>query len=212
MHRVCLLVCMVKPSSVRQVPDSMQFSNSCSIQTLTKRGNSIFPWLHWLGDLVAPFRRECWQRVRARVRNPPTNNYMQAGRLTHHCLGCMLSSQRLIHTKQMMCTSTGRSRIRLQKTGEVFSLVPPPSKANNVIIGRVWIDTAGDYSLINTTTGAKCSMYFTPCGWFGSGRYEVETLAHVPLPCLLIFMALNELITNKIPKPGCQSRSHRWLD
>ena len=69
---------------------------------------------------------------------------------------------------------TGRSRIQLKKTGEVFSLVPPPSKANNVIIGRVWIDTAGDYSLINTTTGAKCSMYFTPCGWFGSGRYEVS--------------------------------------
>ncbi|KAK9843175.1 hypothetical protein WJX74_008032 [Apatococcus lobatus] len=68
----------------------------------------------------------------------------------------------------------GRSRIRLKKTGEVFSLVPPPSKANNVIIGRVWIDTAGDYSLINTTTGAKCSMYFTPCGWFGSGRYEIS--------------------------------------
>ncbi len=24
----------------------------------------------------------------------------------------------------------------------------------------------------NTTTGASCTLHFTPCGWFSSGRYE----------------------------------------
>lgn len=27
--------------------------------------------------------------------------------------------------------------------------------------------------LENTNTGARASLYFTPCGWFSSGRYEV---------------------------------------
>lgn len=68
----------------------------------------------------------------------------------------------------------GRTRIKLKTTGEVFSLVPPTSKANNVIIGSTWIDTYGDYTLLNVNTGAKVYMYFTPCGWFGSGRYEIS--------------------------------------
>ena len=96
----------------------------------------------------------------------------------------------------------GRTRIRLKPTGEVFSLVPPTSKAHNVILGSTWIDTYGDYTLVNATTGArapprggggggvrlarsalltpqsnagaKAYMYYQPCGWFGSGRYEVR--------------------------------------
>ena len=68
----------------------------------------------------------------------------------------------------------GRSRIKLKSTGEVFTLVPPNVKANNVIVGSTWIDNDGDFSLVNTTTGARVSMYFTPCGWFGSGRYQVR--------------------------------------
>lgn len=36
----------------------------------------------------------------------------------------------------------GRTRIRLKTTGELFSLVPPTSKANNVIIGR-WAGALG---------------------------------------------------------------------
>jgi len=39
--------------------------------------------------------------------------------------------------------------------------------------GKTWIDTYGDYTLLNTTSGAKAYMYFQPCGWFGAGRYEV---------------------------------------
>ena len=72
-----------------------------------------------------------------------------------------------------MAMLTGRTRIRLKSTGEVFSLVPPNCKAHNVIVGRTWVDSAGDFTLLNATTGAKGSMYFTPCGWFGSGHHEV---------------------------------------
>jgi hypothetical protein len=37
-----------------------------------------------------------------------------------------------------------------------------------------WIDTYGDYTLLNVTTGAKAYMYYQPCGWFGAGRYVVS--------------------------------------
>mmetsp|Transcript_11257 Transcript_11257/g.33809 ORF Transcript_11257/g.33809 Transcript_11257/m.33809 type:complete len:452 (-) Transcript_11257:444-1799(-) len=68
----------------------------------------------------------------------------------------------------------GRSRIKLKSTGELFTLRPCNVKAHNVIVGGVWVDNEGDYTLENTTTGAKAHLYFTPCGWFSSGRYEVS--------------------------------------
>jgi hypothetical protein len=67
----------------------------------------------------------------------------------------------------------GRTRVRLRSTGEVFSLVPPNCKAHNVVVGRTWVDTFGDYILLNATTGAKAEIYFSPCGWFGSGFHEI---------------------------------------
>ena len=79
------------------------------------------------------------------------------------------------------CGSAGRTRIRLKSTGEVFSLVPPNCKAHNVIVGRTWVDSAGDFTLLNATTGAKGSMVFTPCGWFGSGHHEVSCASCAPL-------------------------------
>lgn len=69
----------------------------------------------------------------------------------------------------------GRSRIHLKAPlEETYSLVPPNSKAHNLIVGRTWVDCYGDFSLLNTRTGARCLLRFTPCGWFGAGRYEVR--------------------------------------
>ncbi|KAL0344532.1 UNVERIFIED_CONTAM: Oxysterol-binding protein-related protein 3A [Sesamum radiatum] len=61
-----------------------------------------------------------------------------------------------------------------QRAGVVLDLVPPPSKANNIIFGRTWVDSPGDMILTNLTTGDKVVLYFQPCGWFGAGRYEVD--------------------------------------
>ena len=78
--------------------------------------------------------------------------------------------------KDLPCLyGAGRSRIRLRQTGEVFSLVPPNSTAHNLIMGSIWVDCHGNFSLSNVSTGAKCSLYFTPCGWFSAGRYEVRS-------------------------------------
>lgn len=76
-------------------------------------------------------------------------------------------------TTARLSASAGRTRIKLRKNGEVYSLVPPNSKAHNVIVGGTWVDCYGEFKLSNVTTGTQCSLYFTPCGWFGNGRYEV---------------------------------------
>ncbi|MCL7043001.1 hypothetical protein MKW94_000495, partial [Papaver nudicaule] len=68
----------------------------------------------------------------------------------------------------------GRTRVTLKKAGVVLDLVPPPTKANNLIFGRTWVDSAGDMIMTNMTTGEKVVLYFQPCGWFGAGRYEVD--------------------------------------
>ncbi|KAL1546333.1 Oxysterol-binding protein-related protein 3A, variant 2 [Salvia divinorum] len=67
-----------------------------------------------------------------------------------------------------------RTRLTLKKSGVVLDLVPPLSKANNIIFGRTWVDSPGDMILTNLTTGEKVVLYFQPCGWFGAGRYEVD--------------------------------------
>lgn len=52
--------------------------------------------------------------------------------------------------------------------------MPPNSKAHNVVVGGVWVDCYGHFSLNNVASGATCSLEFTPCGWFSYGRYEVH--------------------------------------
>ena len=55
----------------------------------------------------------------------------------------------------------------LKKSGVVLELVPPPTKVNNLIFGRTWVDSPGEMVLTNLTTGDKVVLYFQPCGWFG---------------------------------------------
>ncbi|GAA0185412.1 transfer/carrier protein [Lithospermum erythrorhizon] len=68
----------------------------------------------------------------------------------------------------------GRTRVTLKRDGVVLDLVPPPTKVNNLIFGRTWIDSPGEMIMTNLTTGEKAVLYFQPCGWFGAGRYEVD--------------------------------------
>ncbi|CAI0427173.1 unnamed protein product [Linum tenue] len=68
----------------------------------------------------------------------------------------------------------GRTRVTLKRDGVVLDLVPPLTKVSNLIFGRTWIDSPGEMVLTNMTTGDKVVLYFQPCGWFGTGRYEVD--------------------------------------
>ncbi|KAL0369823.1 UNVERIFIED_CONTAM: Oxysterol-binding protein-related protein 3C [Sesamum angustifolium] len=61
----------------------------------------------------------------------------------------------------------GRTRVTLKRDGIVLDLVPPPTKVNNLIFGRTWVDSPGEMIMSNMTTGDKVVLYFQPCGWFG---------------------------------------------
>ncbi|XP_022743302.1 oxysterol-binding protein-related protein 3A-like isoform X4 [Durio zibethinus] len=67
-----------------------------------------------------------------------------------------------------------RTRVTLKRDGVVLDLVPPPTKVNNLIFGRTWVDSPGEMIMTNLTTGDKAVLYFQPCGWFGAGRYEID--------------------------------------
>ena len=60
-----------------------------------------------------------------------------------------------------------RTRVTLKRDGVVLDLVPPPTKVNNLIFGRTWVDSPGEMVMSNLTTGDKVVLYFQPCGWFG---------------------------------------------
>lgn len=96
----------------------------------------------------------------------------------------------------------GRSRIKLKSTGELFTLRPCNVKAHNVIVGGVWVDNEGEYVLENTTTGARVTLYFTPCGWFSSGRYEVSSVQagdfHSRLPTCLQWLSAAEIFVGRV--------------
>uniref|UniRef100_A0A7N0UJU2 Oxysterol-binding protein n=1 Tax=Kalanchoe fedtschenkoi TaxID=63787 RepID=A0A7N0UJU2_KALFE len=68
----------------------------------------------------------------------------------------------------------GRTRVVLKRDGVMLDLVPPPTKVNNLIFGRTWVDSPGEMVMTNLTTGDKAVLYFQPCGWFGAGRYEID--------------------------------------
>ena len=68
----------------------------------------------------------------------------------------------------------GRTRLQLKAHGEVYTLVPPNVMVQNIVIGRTWVDVYGTLYLYCATTGAKCTLEFQRCGWFGYGRYSFE--------------------------------------
>ena len=67
----------------------------------------------------------------------------------------------------------GRTRIKLKTTGDTYVLKPPNSKAYNLVVGKLWVDTFGIMSITNVNTGAMAELEYQQCGWFGAGRYEV---------------------------------------
>ncbi|OWM66782.1 hypothetical protein CDL15_Pgr010435 [Punica granatum] len=59
----------------------------------------------------------------------------------------------------------GRTRVTLKRDGVVLDLVPPPTKVNNLIFGRTWVDSPGEMIMTNLATGDKAVL---------AGRYEVD--------------------------------------
>mmetsp|Transcript_23605 Transcript_23605/g.39595 ORF Transcript_23605/g.39595 Transcript_23605/m.39595 type:complete len:450 (-) Transcript_23605:347-1696(-) len=72
------------------------------------------------------------------------------------------------------------TRVTLKATGDVYALLPPVSRVNNLLIGRSWIDHFGDQLVINLTRGEYCTLTFNQCGWFSAGRFMVQGAVYSP--------------------------------
>ncbi|KAK1299505.1 Oxysterol-binding protein-related protein 3C [Acorus calamus] len=56
----------------------------------------------------------------------------------------------------------GRTKVTLKRDGVVLDLVPPPTKVNNLIFGRTWVDSPGEMVLTNLTTNDKVVWRVAP--------------------------------------------------
>lgn len=76
----------------------------------------------------------------------------------------------------------------LKKDGVVLDLVPPPTKVNNLIFGRTWVDSPGEMIMTNLTTGDKAVLYFQPCGWLGYLANHFSVCHLKSMKYLLVFI------------------------
>eukprot|EP00735_Rhodelphis_limneticus_P011761 TRINITY_DN48_c0_g1::TRINITY_DN48_c0_g1_i1::g.14819::m.14819 TRINITY_DN48_c0_g1::TRINITY_DN48_c0_g1_i1::g.14819 ORF type:complete len:464 (-),score=102.66,sp/Q9SR33/ORP3B_ARATH/38.06/3e-86,Oxysterol_BP/PF01237.13/5.7e-105 TRINITY_DN48_c0_g1_i1:362-1681(-) len=67
------------------------------------------------------------------------------------------------------------SFIHLNAYKEDYEIYKQPTCcAHNLLVGRTWIDYYGKMQIINHTTKERCELDFTPCGWFGAGRFQFK--------------------------------------
>ena len=62
----------------------------------------------------------------------------------------------------------------LTDTNEHIIIRRPDNSANNLIMGKLYVDVHGTMELNNITTGAKCTLTIHRQGWTGKNAYKVE--------------------------------------
>jgi len=71
--------------------------------------------------------------------------------------------------------STGsKGFVSFPKNEDVYSWTTPRATVHNCLVGKVWVDHHGMMPIKNHKTGDKVDLKWKKCGWFGSGRYEIE--------------------------------------
>lgn len=68
----------------------------------------------------------------------------------------------------------GERYILLKNTGDRYTWNLPTSAVSNLFIGGAFLDHYGTIELRNETTGTMSRLVLTQCGWFSSGRFEVN--------------------------------------
>jgi len=72
----------------------------------------------------------------------------------------------------------GRTRVTFPEHGETYYLLPPTSKAHNIIMGSTWVDTYGTLEVRSADgkggAARRCILNLSECGWFGADRYQVK--------------------------------------
>ncbi len=70
--------------------------------------------------------------------------------------------------------NVGTRYIHLTRTNDRYSWNLPKAVVSNLFIGGAFVDHYGTIKLVNETTGTVSTLVLTKCGWFSSGRHEVN--------------------------------------
>ncbi|KAM7540389.1 hypothetical protein Aperf_G00000035971 [Anoplocephala perfoliata] len=62
----------------------------------------------------------------------------------------------------------GLCHLVFRKTGHHYTYPKIPLTVHNIIVGRLWIENAGEIDITNHTTGDKCHLTFKPYSYFSS--------------------------------------------
>jgi hypothetical protein len=68
----------------------------------------------------------------------------------------------------------GTLHVELLTTQEHFEWKKPETSVHGIIIGQINVDHHGAFTVLNTTSGAKCSVNFRKKGWFESPSHEAN--------------------------------------
>eukprot|EP01117_Protostelium_nocturnum_P006489 TRINITY_DN233_c0_g1_i1.p1 TRINITY_DN233_c0_g1~~TRINITY_DN233_c0_g1_i1.p1 ORF type:complete len:395 (+),score=164.29 TRINITY_DN233_c0_g1_i1:188-1372(+) len=69
---------------------------------------------------------------------------------------------------------SGTNAFEVKGFGDKYEWGHIETCAHNTIIGGMWVDHFGVCTIVNTVSGEKAVLNFSKCGYFGSGRFEVN--------------------------------------
>jgi hypothetical protein len=67
----------------------------------------------------------------------------------------------------------GTTFVRFKKENVTFEWGGLSSCVHNIVVGRLWLDHYGKYTIASKQTGALVEVEFTQCGWFSRGWHKV---------------------------------------
>jgi hypothetical protein len=71
--------------------------------------------------------------------------------------------------------AVGYQHLHLTETNEHFIIKRPDNSANNLIVGKLYIDVHGTLEVTNVTKNIKCVLNIHRLGWTKKNAYKVES-------------------------------------
>ena len=70
--------------------------------------------------------------------------------------------------------AVGVQHLYLTETKEHFIIRRPDNSANNIIVGKLYVDVHGKFEITNVTKNIKCEINIHRIGWTKKNAYKVE--------------------------------------
>eukprot|EP01101_Sappina_pedata_P010850 TRINITY_DN694_c0_g1_i2.p1 TRINITY_DN694_c0_g1~~TRINITY_DN694_c0_g1_i2.p1 ORF type:complete len:293 (+),score=105.97 TRINITY_DN694_c0_g1_i2:463-1341(+) len=68
----------------------------------------------------------------------------------------------------------GRTVCKIMPSGNVYEWNYITATANNILVGKTWVDMSGEMIIKNVSTGEKAQLIFSEYGWLSRSLYQVK--------------------------------------